>query len=518
MDLAILHYHLNRGGVTQVIVNHLAAMAAADDAPRRIALLFGGRKDGWPQERVEQLSGVETVLCPIPELDYDDGEPVEADRLHRRIVETLGEAGFQPDRTLLHVHNHTLGKNLSLVGALRRWADDGLPLLLQIHDFAEDFRPDNYRRLTQGLCGDEPSRLPEMLYPQADHVHYAVLNGRDLGVLRRAGVPADRLHLLPNPVAPFGTLPEKVSARAKLASRLGVAPHARLLLYPVRVIRRKNVGEALLWAALAGDDTCVGVTLPPLNPIERPSYEQFKSLARGLDLPCVFDLGGEGMLSFTENLAASDAIFTTSVAEGFGMVFAESWLAGRYLMGRDLPEITGDFRAAGLQLDGLAPRLAVPLEWIGEARYRQAMTKAFGRALAGYDRPLPSTTQLNDSLDALIVDGTVDFATLGRTLQAEAIERVARDAASAERVRSLNPWFEQTLARGADQQRDVVQHNAAAVSEGYSLAACGQRLAALYRGLAAANRDATVETLAHGEQVLGAFLELSRCHPIRIEQ
>ena len=37
----------------------------------------------------------------------------------------------------------------------------------------------------------------------------------------------------------------------------------------------------------------------------------------------------------------------TSLAEGFGMVFLESWLAECPLLGRDLPEITRDFVEAG---------------------------------------------------------------------------------------------------------------------------------------------------------------------------
>ena len=48
-------------------------------------------------------------------------------------------------------------------------------------------------------------------------------------------------------------------------------------------------------------------------------------------------MGAPGGLEFFENLAAADAVATTSLAEGFGMVFLEAWLAGRPLVGRDLP-------------------------------------------------------------------------------------------------------------------------------------------------------------------------------------
>jgi len=38
----------------------------------------------------------------------------------------------------------------------------------------------------------------------------------------------------------------------------------------------------------------LGVTLPPLNPLERPSYDRWKALAASLALPIVFEIGGQG--------------------------------------------------------------------------------------------------------------------------------------------------------------------------------------------------------------------------------
>ena len=56
MNIAIVHYHLNRGGVTQVVRNHLLALDAVSDPDQRIrtAILFGGRKQGWNNDLPEQ--------------------------------------------------------------------------------------------------------------------------------------------------------------------------------------------------------------------------------------------------------------------------------------------------------------------------------------------------------------------------------------------------------------------------------------------------------------------------------
>ena len=56
------------------------------------------------------------------------------------------------------------------------------------------------------MATDGTDDLASVLYPQAEHIHYATLNRRDWSILRDAGVPLARLHLLPNPVPELGTL------------------------------------------------------------------------------------------------------------------------------------------------------------------------------------------------------------------------------------------------------------------------------------------------------------------------
>ncbi|MCH7988084.1 MAG: hypothetical protein IID46_02915, partial [Planctomycetes bacterium] len=339
MNIAIVHYHLNRGGVTQVVRNHLLALDAVSDPDQRIrtAILFGGRKQGWNNDLPEQLNAISLKLCPIPQLDYDSRPVAEPEALAAEMRSQLHRLEFSPGETVLHVHNHGIGKNASLPGALRILALEGYNLLLQIHDFAEDFRPAHYR-LLQDAIGRES--LNETLYPQASQIHYAVLNRRDFSILQQAGVDASRLHFLPNPVVPASEeKPDKEHARRKLHDRCNISRDQQYVLYPVRGIRRKNLGEALLWSLLAGNSTVVGITLAPINPAEQARYTGWKNLAAELDLPCRFETGEEQGLGFAENLAAADLILTTSVAEGFGMVFLESWLSDCHLAGRNLPEV-----------------------------------------------------------------------------------------------------------------------------------------------------------------------------------
>ncbi|QDT70790.1 Phosphoglycolate phosphatase [Planctomycetes bacterium MalM25] len=463
MQLVILHHHLNRGGVTSVIVNHLRALATLpeEERPERVVVFFDGQRDGWPDDLPRELSIAEV---DVPELGYDaPGVSSEPEQLADLLSERFDACGLQPGDTLLHVHNHALGKNASLPRALEHLAGEGWRMLLQVHDFAEDNRPENYRHLQEAIGVDDPATLGEILYPQGERVQYATLTERDADILRNAGVDAPRLHTLPNPVAEFTEMPGALEAKARVYVALGLPAKARLIVYPVRGIRRKNLGEMLLLAALAPEETYFAVTLRPKNPSEAESFDRWRRLAESLDLPCLFDTGspraeGGYGCDFQETLAAAEAILTTSIAEGFGMVFLEAWLAGKPLIGRDLPEITREFKAAGMRYDGMWDELRAPA-----------------------------------NLDE-------DFARLTPGEQIAAIRGTRRPEAPVTLI---------------DAPEGLVAANAAIVRERYSTAAIGERLAAVYQRVESADAPAASEF--HGERIVEHFADPARQFPVRVE-
>ena len=516
MNIAILHYHLNRGGVTQVVQSHLRALDSPDAGrrPSRVALLYGGRDQGTDLAGLTVCESFPVSSHKIAGLDYEDG-PARGEPLCGAICETLDSLGMTADTTVLHIHNHALGKNASLTRAVSDLARRGYALLLHIHDFAEDFRPDNYRRLADGLDCHDSARLSAELYPQASQIHYAVLNGRDHRTLADAGIESSNLHLLPNAVSPFGPLPDKDEARAKLCDRFGVPSHHQFVLYPVRAIARKNIGEAILWSVLGGDDVSGGVTLAPINPVERKLYDLWKHFVDRFNLRFFFETGRDDGLQFKENLAAADAILTTSVAEGFGLVFLEAWLVGRRLIGRDLPEITGGFVESGMRLDDLYRRMLVPVAWIGEDQFRAVLRDVFEKTQAAFD-VRPGNARVDEQLDTLIDDGKVDFAMLGSEHQRRVIQLVHEDAAKREELLQLNPHIKHGL-RDANSDHAVGRQNRDVVESMYSLAVSQGRLMRIYDATINSPREATVRELPHGERILARFLDLSRLNPIRLE-
>ena len=278
------------------------------------------------------------------------------------------------------------------------------------------------------------------LYRQASQIHYAALNRSDVDLLAEAGVGQQRLHLLPNPVAAdveTVTAAAKKEARQVLLESVGLPEEHRYLLYPVRGIRRKNLGELLLWSAVVRDTT-FAVTLAPLNPAERSSYDCWVTLTKELALPVRFDVGRT--IPFETNYAAADAIMTTSVAEGFGLVYLESTLSDRPLLGRELPGVTGDFRRSGMQFPGLSTQLLVPTHCFDTA---SALVRSCDLLSGLYEAyGLAEPTSMSTLLESQFASDTIDFAKLDRKSQASVIRAVQRDDQLRDAVRELNPVLE----------------------------------------------------------------------------
>ena len=410
MRVAILHYHLRGGGVSRVISH--ACRVLADNGHQTVVIA------GEPPAS-EDISL--PIWRTVPGLAYTNADarkgPENApEALLAELLATARDAlGGDPD--LWHIHNHSLGKNLALPRIVNLMAHRGMRLLLQIHDFSEDGRPDNYRLLMNGLAEGNPDALGAVLYPQGDHVHYAVLNCRDHGFLSRSGGIKGQVHLLANAVD-FGPEPPL----SKPSSRTDEAEE-RLVVYPTRAIRRKNLGEFLLWSVLGGDNTRWAVTLAPKNPAARPVYEQWVAFAEKHRLPVEFEFGNSSGLQFAELLRRADAAFTTSVAEGFGLAFLEPWLAGTPLLGRNLPEITAEFTENGVDLSHLYSRLDVPRDWLPREQLRQKLHDAAENSFHSYGRSLPHDF-VDRALDAFVQGGKVDFGRLDEELQMQVLERL----------------------------------------------------------------------------------------------
>ena len=507
MNLVVIHYHLNPGGVTRVIANQLLALDAVVHEPLRVLVLHGPGKDGWPSDVADSLESVQLKLIELPCLSYSTETPAEPARIVDEIQSVLARHDFRPADTVLQFHNHALGKNAHVTSAVRSLAELGYGVLLQIHDFAEDCRAKNHRFLKTALGDDGFS---DRMYPSGGRIHYAVLNRRDFRVLNRAGVEESRLHFLPNPILPFASLPDRMESREKLKRCYEVPVDRNFFLYPVRGIRRKNVGELVLWAAILRDQATLAMTLAPMNPAEQERYQAWVTYAADNDLPVVFDTGAE--LNFEENLVSADWIVTTSVAEGFGMVFLESWLAGRGLTGRDLPDVTADFAESGVQFTHVYDRLPVPVSWIDISLYLEKLRAAIEAIYSDFGLTPPDGAAWDRICDAKTADDLIDFGDLDEPMQRAVIDRVLTDTDSRDRMLRLIDKL--GVLNGPASEREVVERRDDILNQ-YALEPSGQRLIQLLRNVidSPASTDAlgSLDSDAVLDQLLdGASLRLIR--------
>lgn len=472
MNIVILHCHFEQGGVTQVVQNHVRALRDCDLA-ERIVLVSGGRIGGLSTETIGSVTSIS-----IDGFDYDTaGGTSDRGLLLARLENEFTRHGLGKDNTVLHWHNHGLGKNTTAPAVVRDLAESGWRLLLQIHDFAEDNRPLNYQQLIAISNARSKSDIDRYLYPVAAQIHYATLTRADQLVVRQLGIPTHQAHWLPNSVAaPTAISPSKQESLKKVRSAMGLPRDARWSLYPVRGIRRKNIGEYLLLSRWTRPNHFSGLTLRPATVVEERSYDRWLELAGTVAPRAVFDAAHHDGISFADNLAASDSVWSTSVAEGFGMTFLEPWLAGREVIARRLSSVTDDFQAAGVMIEKLYDQIPIPgdTQWIGQCRaeYQTALEDAWQEVPTEF-RPVIS--------QELIGPNNIDFAILTPRRQSEVLQRLNQDSVFETETQQLSSSLIRYLNGGAD---DVaIEHNASTVRDHFSIERIGQRLLQIYQSL-----------------------------------
>lgn len=437
---------------------------------------------------------LESRSAVIEGLGYRDDFSEEAiQALEKELVSAAKKRlGAAPD--VWHAHNPSLAKNVVLTACVSRLARRGEAVLLQIHDFPEDGRPGNYQILKEALR-DYASRMGSVLYPISERVAYATLNSRDCAILQRSGIPSESTFILANPIAETS-----VESGEDALSILGVE---RLLLYPSRSIRRKNIGEAILCALRMPPGAWVGLTLAPENPKARPVYDRWKKLAGRWNTPILFELGSREDVTYEALLGAAYAFLTTSVGEGFGLAFLEPWMIGKGVVGRDLPEITRDFRRQSLKLDGLYDRLPIPVDWVGPNEVEALMTDTLERMYRAYGKEL-SPRMAQRALDHLVVGGRTDFGCLDEATQIGVLERIVNDPGliNALDLSILDTEFE----------KETMERNAEILRRLYNGPAYADRLLSIYKRLA--ESPVSVYDYGDSEKVLSEFLDPVRARPL----
>ena len=244
----------------------------------------------------------------------------------------------------------------------------------RVHDFPQDRKTNFIDLLKFNGQGKTPS-WREIVYP-SKNVEYFVLTKHDLNLLLENGIKENQVFHIPNPINK--NLLQKdtkgsMLLRSSIIKKHKLNPKVKFLLYPVRVIPRKNVEEAIfivqflnLWL---NEKYHLLVTLFEKS-MEKEDYAN--TLVRFVEknnLPVTLglDLLANRIVKSNkiEEFAIGDAYnicesaITTSRLEGFGLFFIESWLFNKPIFGRILSNSTNDFKEEGLDLSVFYDKLIV---------------------------------------------------------------------------------------------------------------------------------------------------------------
>jgi glycosyltransferase involved in cell wall biosynthesis len=548
LRLGTMHYHLKPGGVTSVMRDTATALSShsryeslhidvfarvgSEEHARRI---FAGARG----ETAGQLR-----IVDIPELAYlkesypsKDAFVEAAEQLGRNILKHVAPDQSTPEYPyILHSHNVSLGKNPVATMALKlvaeKAAEQCLPIwfINQIHDFAENNRPELMRTLFNCTGRRDETFARSFMYPNTSNMIYLTINSADIDNLIKFGIARNRIFLLPDPIdsRPYEEGPLWEKGAGELAD-LGLEPadHKQLmlrqlsdiaastgqffdaslpiLLAPVKVMRRKNNAESLLMLALfkhLGTRCQLLISLGANSPPDNVYSRRLKEYAASRGIPLTIGLGSK-IISATERRAVRNGVVTrynmsdlyglcsavmiTSVVEGFGLAYHEGWLCDRSVIGRKIPEITADFEANGMDFALAYERLAISLDDLPDLRqklhddYEKKMQSMRDRRQ--YRKTLPRLSA-NDIINAKLFRASgqdcVDFADLSLEMQLELMDRLIGDPAAATRLIDRNPAIASSQGMIENNDRDrmerLIEKNRMVVRTKYSLEAMAKRL------------------------------------------
>ncbi len=453
MKLLIVHCHYRPGGVRRIIElagPHLAA--ALQPAATEVVLVGGDAPDnGWLRTFRERMGRVRVSLAIEPALGYFSEQPAGPPTLIRRIRAHLESCfvGLAAHNAVVWAHNQGLGRNLLLAEALQQMCGAaGVPLVFHHHDWWFDNRWARWPEMQEAGFATVAA-VARAILPTAANVRHATINQADAAVLERTF--RQRVGWIPNLTEPAvpPTAPRMRRAKSWLRERLG--DDAPVWLLPCRLLRRKNVAEALLltrWLRPGG----WLVTTGDVSSADEQAYAaalHAAALQHGWRLRLSVLAGDETQKpSVPELLAASEVVLLTSLQEGFGLPNLEAAAAGRPLITRKLENVAPDLVRFGFSFPQTYEEVAIDpslFDWKAE---RQRQARRFREWRSRLPQACRALVQEPPLLESAKPPKSVPFSRLTLPAQLEVLAMPA--AHSWETCASLNPFLERWRERATD--------------------------------------------------------------------
>ena len=319
------------------------------DIERVIAAGGEARDLEWNAIFRRSLAPIPSKFFIEPTFGYLSEQPA-LDGMAKRIRAALDRLLEDGGPMIVWAHNLAIARNLPLARELvRACAARKITLIMHHHDWWFDnrwLRWPEMKRAGFRSVGD----VARTIFPATPNIRFAAINRADTRLLQRHF--GARAHWLPNPAA-RSALPSKQrlrAARTWLAGKLG--EDAPVWLMPCRILRRKNIAEALLLTRWLRPGAMLVTTGGASSADEQPYADRLAAAARkhGWRLRIgILPDNEPAQPSIPDLLAASECVLLTSIQEGFGLASLEAAAAARPLITRYLSNIAPDLRRFGFR-------------------------------------------------------------------------------------------------------------------------------------------------------------------------
>lgn len=452
VKLVIVHHHFRPGGVRRVIELATPHLVAYWPEPIRKVVLAAGEEPeaAWLRSFRSKLRGARVTLVVQPSFGYRSELGRTAPNLSQGVaagIAALVRAAGGED-CLIWAHNLGLGRNLELARELARACHRrGIPLVAHHHDWWFENRWHHFAA-SRGPGFRTLAGVANAVLPASTHISHAAINRADAAVLRRHF--HNQAGWLPNPVSPPARVSPKRVAAVRAWLRRELNEEAPIWLLPCRLLRRKNIAEALLLSRWLRPEAWL-ITTGGSSSAEEAAYARalHDAARKGRWRLRLGILQGDqnAKWSVPELLAASEAVLLTSLQEGFGLPYLEAAAAQRPLVARELPNIAPDLARFGFTFPQSYREIRVDpalFDWRSEQQ-RQA------RAFVQWKRLMPAAAARLVAKPAVLAAGKeprpVPFSRLTLAAQLEVLAQPVQR--SWERCLRLNPFLKLWRQRAA---------------------------------------------------------------------
>ena len=329
MQLVIIHYHWRPGGVRQVVENLLPVLTHDQDLAISGLTLAAGESPppAWSQAVHASVNPrVPIQWLTEPWLHYTS----EWLQMPPPTPETLVTAATKllhnlPKPAVVLLQNPAVGRHPLIASTLAAACQaTHTRLVCHHHDFFFDGR---WSRWPEWQAAGLPS-LPEAIaasIPSGPDIRHIAVSSKDATWLKTRSPAA----WCPNPVE-ITPVPAEESAQAAAWLRRQLPPEKPVWLVPCRLLRRKNIAEAVLLARLLDPEAVVVTTGGPSSADEAAYARSLHQAAAAGQWPLHL-----GLLAGTETIgsphpsvpalmSASATVVVTSLFEGFGLPVMEA--------------------------------------------------------------------------------------------------------------------------------------------------------------------------------------------------